>query len=104
MRAPPAASSADDVPVQLLDHRLGEESARDAGLVGHHHHPHAGAVQRADGVDGPGIELDAIRPIEIADLFDQRAVAIEEHRPVCGHSTRIAASAAAVTSMPRMQA
>ena len=44
-----------------------------------HDHDEAGAVQQPDRVDAVGKEADAIEAIEIADLLDERAVAIEKH-------------------------
>jgi len=40
---------------------------------------HPRAIQRADGVDGPRVQIDALHAIEVAHLFDQRAVAIQKH-------------------------
>ena len=99
------------VPVHLVDDRLGEEAARDARLIRDHHDGEAGAIERADGVDRPRIELDALGAIEIPDFFDDRAVAIEKHRApvpmtVCRRSQHPPASrrARAAAAMPCMHA
>src|SRR4029077_13533346 len=67
------------VAVDLFNSRFGKESSRDSRLVGHHHHMQTGPVERAHGVDRPGIEGDALDTIEVADLLDDRAIAVEEH-------------------------
>ena len=90
-----------DVAMRVFDERLSEEPARDTRLVGHDHDGQAGAIQGADRIDGPRIELDAIDGVEVADVHDHRAVAIEEHgRP---HRVLRAAPTTAATPMPRMQ-
>ena len=90
--------------MHLVDHRFGEEPARDAGLVRDEDDAEAGAVERANRVDRPGIERQALDAIEIADLLDDRAVAIEEDGAglTGGHIIRLAAAATAATEMPRM--
>ena len=96
---------AGDLPVHLVDDRLGEEPARDARLVGDHDDAQAGAVERADRVDAPGIELDTLGPIEVADLLDERAVAIEKDggRSSRGSSGLRDAATRPRPSTPRMQ-
>ena len=94
-----------DVAVDLVDDRFGEEAARHARLVRHHDdaEPARFSARMASMVHG--IERDALQAIEIADLLDDRAVAIEEHgaREVA-HSTRRVASSTAPTVTPVMQA
>src|SRR3954463_1566764 len=86
--------------MHLLDDRLGEEAARHARLIGHHDHADAGAVERPDRTAAPGVQLHALRPIEVADLLDDRAVAIDKGRRV--HGCDRAAAMTAPTEMPRM--
>ena len=50
-----------------------------------------------------GKERDPVGPVEIADVLDQRAVAIEKHRRLSQRSARAASSDRADTLMPRMQ-
>ena len=40
----------------------------------------AGAVQQPDRVRRPRDRVEQLEPIEVSALFDERAVAIEEHR------------------------
>ena len=108
MCAPAVGQQPLDVRVHRVDHRLGEEPAGDAGLVRHHHDAQAGPVERPDRVDALRVQLDALGPIEIADLLDERAVAIEEHRlaphqPASSRSPALPPRARVSTVMPRMQ-
>ena len=83
------------VPVHVVHDRFGEEPARDARLIGDHHDGQARAIERADGVDRPRVELDALGAIEVSHFFDDRAVAIQKRRAsrlVVGHSIRRVAS------------
>ncbi len=68
-----------DMAVHAFDDRFAEEPARDARLVRDHHDAQPGSVERAHRVDAPRIQGDALDAIEIADLFDERAVAVDEH-------------------------
>ena len=69
-----------DSAVHPIHHRFREESAGDPRLVRDHDDGDAGVVERANRVGGKRIENDAVGTIEIADLFDQRAVPIEKDR------------------------
>ena len=113
MLAPPAAEHRRQVPVHLVDHRLGEEPARDARLVRDHHDRQPGAIQRADRVDGPRVEPTRSARSRYPTSSMMRAVAIEKHRapgraPVLfigiGHNIRRAAPSTRSTPIPRMHA
>ena len=89
----------------LVDERhgfFGEKSARHTGLIRDHHDPHVGAIQSADGVNGPGKKRDALGTIEVSHFLDDGAVAIQEHAAFEGarHSVFRASSA----EIPSMQA
>src|SRR5262245_37677811 len=75
-----------------LQHRFVEEAAGDARLVRYQNHPEAGAVESADSGNRIWIQLDALRSIQIANLLDEGAVAIEKDRCRCremaGHRYR----------------
>ena len=89
-----------EVAVRLLDERFREEPPRHPRLIGDDDDDEAGAIEGADGVDGPWKQRDPIQAIEIADVFDQRAVAIQKD---CGfHKLLRAAARTVATSMPRM--
>ncbi len=94
------------VAMDFVHHGFGEESARHARLVGHEDDAEAGAIEAADGVDRPRIQLDPLHAIEVADLLDQRAVAVEKHRAfgefAHHHKTRLALSRTAAGVTPRM--
>src|SRR5262245_5641195 len=86
--------------VRLLDERFREEAPRHPRLVGDDDDDESAAVEGADGVDGPRKQRNPIETIEIADVFDQRAVAIQKD---CGfHKLLRAASRTVATSMLRM--
>jgi len=89
-----------EVAVRLLDERFREEPPRHPRLVGDDDDGESAAIEGTDGVDGPGKQRDSIEAIEIADVFDQRAVAIQKD---CGfHKLLRAAARTVATSMPRM--
>ena len=67
-----------EVTVNVLDDRLTEKAASHARLIRDHYHAQPRAIQRAHGVDAPRIQRHAIDAIQIADLLDERAVAIEK--------------------------
>ncbi len=62
-----------------VDDRLGEEPAGHTRLVRDQYNGKAGSVEHADRVDRPRKQLDAFRSIEVADLLDDGAVAVEEN-------------------------
>ncbi len=53
---------------------------RDPRLVGDDDHGEAGPVEQPDRIDRERKERQALEPLEIPGLFDDRAVPIEEHR------------------------
>ena len=69
-----------DVQVDAIDQRFVEKSARDTRLIRDHHGADAGTVQRTNRGDAPRVEHHALGPVEVADLVDERAVAIEKDR------------------------
>jgi hypothetical protein len=87
-------------PVRLADERFVELAARNPRLVRNDNDREAGAVEHANRVDGPGIERHAAQRIEIADILDHRAVAIEKDRRF--HEVRRVEASTAATSIPRM--
>jgi hypothetical protein len=97
-----------EVGVYALHHGLVEQATRDAGLIGDQDRSEARAIQRADGGHREGKERDASGAIEIADFFDDRAVAIEEDRTVAGrrqrHGMRLTAARTASGATLVMQA
>ena len=62
-----------------IDDRLVLHPARNADLVGDDDHGVAGAPQQEDGIERPGEELQAVDPLQIADIFVHGAVAIEKN-------------------------
>src|SRR5205809_138790 len=70
-------------------------------LVRHDDDEEAGAIQGADRVDGPGKERDVLEAVQVMDVLDHRAVAIEKDG--WSHKVRRAATRTDPTSMPRMQ-
>jgi hypothetical protein len=64
--------------MHCVDDRFGKKSARDARLIRDDHDADVGLVQGADRADGPWIQLHALRSIEVSDLLDERAIAIQE--------------------------
>jgi hypothetical protein len=102
---PASLEDGSQVPVYPLDHRFGEISAGDAGLVRDDDHAKAGVIERTDRIDRPGIERHLVEASQVADVLDERAVSIEKHRTSAGrghHNDRRAASATAWTAMPVM--
>src|SRR3954451_8286706 len=81
----------------FVDKRFLEDSARDAGLVGHHHDAEIGTVQQANGVNAIGKEDEPIETIEVARFLEQRAVTIEKHRRAGHYLDAIRAATASNT-------
>ena len=84
-----------------------KKTAGDARLVRDHHDAQARAVESPKRVGAVGIELDPLGSIEIADFFDERAVAVEEHGFGAAAGRRrqdacLAAVSTRSTVMPRM--
>ena len=69
-----------DVAMRLGDERFVEDPARDARLVGDDHDGKAARFSSRTASTLYGKEHQPIEPIEIAGLFDQRAVTIEKDR------------------------
>src|SRR5204863_7213837 len=63
-------------------HCFGEEPARDARLIADQHDREFCAIECLNRCNRPGKQLDALRTIEIADFFDDGAVAVEKDRLV----------------------
>src|SRR5262249_25753911 len=86
--------------VDLVQDRFRQEAAGDARLVGDDDDSEPRPVERADGVDRPGKERDARARIEVADVLDHRAVAIEKNSGI--QRACRAAPTTAATPMRRM--
>ena len=67
------------MPVSFLHEGFVEETARHAGLVRHQHQRISCLPQQPQGDCGIGEQRDGLELVEISTLFDDRAVAIEEH-------------------------
>src|SRR5258707_3883128 len=92
--------------MRLGDERLRKVFAGDAGLVRHYDNYEARAVERADRVGRPRKQRHPLDRSQIADIFDDRAVAVEEYgrarrRGERGHKLRRAASRTVATRTPR---
>ena len=62
-----------------VHHRFREETASDAGLIGHDDDWQLGIVQLANGARGEGKHTKLAGIIQVADFFGDGAVAIEKH-------------------------
>lgn len=79
--------------MRLGHERFVEEAAGDPCLVGHDDQREARALEHPQGVHGVGEDLEALQPVEVTDLFDEGAIAVEEHgsgheHSSCGAGTR----------------
>jgi hypothetical protein len=97
------------MPVHLVDPRLGEKPARDAGLVRGHHDRQPRLIQPLHGRNGPRVELHLFDTRQKPDVLDERAVTIQEHggpprtvRLSGHHNIGRTAPATRSTPIPRM--
>ena len=72
------------------------------GLVGDHHHLHSGLIETADGRDRLGQQPEAAQVIDIAHLFVDGAVPVQEHRGLTHEPSLSQERAAAATSSTLM--
>ena len=100
--APPAARSCLQVGVNLIDQGGGEIAPGRPGLVGDHHHLHSGLIEAADGRDRLVQQLKAAQVIDVAHLFVDGAVPVQEHRGLTHEPSLSQARAAAATSSTLM--
>ena len=56
------------------------QAMRDAGLIGHHHEQITGALQEAQRIAGPRVQLEILETVEIADVDVQRPITIQKYR------------------------
>ena len=77
--APPASSRSAMCWCASSTNDSRDDAAGDAGLVGDDDDREAGAVEHAHGVDAEGEEHQPLEAIEVAGLFDEGPVAIQEH-------------------------
>src|SRR5262249_52594092 len=96
--------------MDVLDDRLGKKAPREARLIAHHHDGEAGAIERLDRGNGPREQRHAIGAVEIADFFDDGAIAVEEDRALesLRHEAALTSSRVATSTScartPRMHA
>src|SRR6185436_16023841 len=67
--------------LQLPHLDLGQQAARDRGLVAHNDQQEPGPFQPPQRLRRPGRQPDVLHPGQRAVVLDQDAIAIEEHRP-----------------------
>ena len=81
---PPAQSgqAVEELPVNLGQLSLGQAPPRDHRLIRDHHHLEAAVLQQSQRGRDLRQDLQLIGAAEVADVADQRAVAIDEDRPL----------------------
>jgi hypothetical protein len=75
----PSRQTPGNVAVCLANEGLLENPAGNASLVGHDDDRKPGAIQQSNGIDAVRKEHETIETIEVARLFDERAVTVEKH-------------------------
>jgi hypothetical protein len=68
-----------DAVVDAADIGVGEQSARDTGLLGDDAGADAAPAQQVERLAGPLYGADAVGVGVVRDVFDERAVAVEQH-------------------------
>ena len=64
--------------MELRHERLIEVAQANAPLIGHDTHQIPGAIEQANGIDGPGKPPDVVLTVEVSHLVNHRPIAIDE--------------------------
>ena len=65
--------------MDLVEERLVDDAAGDRRLVGDDHQRVASALQQPQRIRRPRKQLEQLHAIEVAALFNERPVAVQEH-------------------------